>query len=182
MARLLFRGASNSQAGETWAANPGCGRSRAAPAGSPYPRTQARPSGDRGRRSVVCVAKLVRSGGSSRTPASPRMEARDSKCRAAAGTVGAVSFVDIRPDAAAEPLEEPDGLWQDFADDYIGYVLDRIMRWGDASESGGSELLPFDPWLVRTGRQETMGRNNLRGLGRARSSLLRDSPIASQDG
>ena len=53
--------------------------------------------------------------------------------RAAAGTVfGPVSFVDIHPDVAREPLEDPDGLCQDFADDYIGYVLDRIMRVDDA--------------------------------------------------
>ena len=81
--------------------------------------------------------------------------------RAAAGTVfGAVSFVDIRPDTAREPLEDPDGLWQDFADDYLGYVLDRIMRWGDSSESGRTELLQFDPWLVRSGRREPLGMNN----------------------
>lgn len=80
--------------------------------------------------------------------------------RAAAGTVfGPVSFVDIRPDTAREPLEDPDILWQDFADDYLGYVLDRIMRWGDSSESGRSELLQFDPWLVRTGRRMPIGMN-----------------------
>ena len=82
--------------------------------------------------------------------------------RAAAGTVfGAVSFVDIRPDAVLEPLEDPDGLWQDFVDDYIGYVLDRIMRWGDSSESGRGELLQFDPWLVRTERRQPIGMNQL---------------------
>lgn len=78
--------------------------------------------------------------------------------RASAGTVfGAVSFVDIRPDTALEPLENPDALWQDFADDYIGYVLDRLVRWGDSSRSGPADLLQFDPWLVRTGRLEPTG-------------------------
>jgi hypothetical protein len=80
--------------------------------------------------------------------------------RAAAGIVlGPVSFVDIRPETAREPLEDPDILWQDFADDYLGYVLDRIMRWGGSIESGRSELLQFDPWLVRTGRRMTIGMN-----------------------
>jgi len=34
------------------------------------------------------------------------------------------------------------------------------MRWGDSGESGRAELLPFDPWLVRTGRRELVGQNN----------------------
>jgi hypothetical protein len=65
--------------------------------------------------------------------------------RAAVGTVfGPVTFVDIRPDASTESVETPDFLWQDFADDYLGYLLDALMRWGDLAESGKRTVHQFD--------------------------------------
>lgn len=79
--------------------------------------------------------------------------------RIAAGTVfGAPSWVDLRPDVAGLPLAEPDGLWQDLADDYIDYVLDVLVRWGDDSRDSVL-LLDYDAWLVRTGRRNPVGSN-----------------------
>lgn len=73
--------------------------------------------------------------------------------RAAAGTaLGGVSFVDLDPSAEFCELAEPNNKWRDFADDYIDYVVHRLMCWGDSRSATKADLLSFDPWLLRTGR------------------------------
>ncbi|GHJ59549.1 hypothetical protein NOK12_20670 [Nocardioides sp. OK12] len=52
---------------------------------------------------------------------------------------------------AAYPLADPDFKWQDFADDYLTYVLDAVVRWGDGDRSA-RKLRNFDSWLAITGR------------------------------
>ena len=80
--------------------------------------------------------------------------------RAAAGTaLGGVSFVDLDPRAETLELADPDGHWHDYADDYIDYVVYRVMRWGDSLRGRALEMLDFDTWLVRTGRREPFGSN-----------------------
>jgi hypothetical protein len=75
--------------------------------------------------------------------------------RAAAGTaLGAVAFVDLDPTVEFAELTEPDSQWRDHADDYIDYLVDRIMRWSGPGLPRAQELAQFDPWLVRTGRRE----------------------------
>ncbi|WP_261819852.1 hypothetical protein [Nocardioides sp. OK12] len=72
--------------------------------------------------------------------------------RAAVGEVfGGVAVADIRPEMAAYPLADPDFKWQDFADDYLTYVLDAVVRWGDGDRSA-RKLRNFDSWLAITGR------------------------------
>lgn len=80
--------------------------------------------------------------------------------RFAVGTVfGASSFIDLRPDADTWPLDEPDSLWQTFADDYLGYTLDSLTRWADDEPGASKVLLDYDKWLVQTGRREPFGQN-----------------------
>jgi hypothetical protein len=75
--------------------------------------------------------------------------------RAAAGTaLGAVAFIDLDPTAEYLELAEPDGKWNDYADDYIDYLVDRVMRWAGPGLPRAQQLLGFDPWLERTGRKE----------------------------
>lgn len=74
--------------------------------------------------------------------------------RAAVGEVfGGVALADLRPDMASYPLAEPDFEWQDFADDYITYVIDAVVRWGDEQRIA-SKLRNFDSWLDTTGRRD----------------------------
>lgn len=88
----------------------------------------------------------------------PKWRRADRGVRDAAGTVfGGVSLVHIRPDSRRLELGEPDAMWQDFADDYIGYVASSVLTWGDSSREPGRELLGYDDWLVRTGRREPRG-------------------------
>ena len=83
--------------------------------------------------------------------------------RAAAGTVfGGVSFVHIRPESSRLGLGEPDAMWQDYADDYIGYAAACVLTWGDSSREAQKELMTYDAWLVRTERREPYGQNTLR--------------------
>lgn len=42
-------------------------------------------------------------------------------------------------------------MWQDFADDYLDYVLSRVLPWGDSADPGKS-MMQFDPWLRVTRR------------------------------
>lgn len=73
--------------------------------------------------------------------------------RAAVGEVfGGVAIAHLRPEMAAYPLAKPDFKWQDFADDYITYVLDALVRWGDSDRSGPA-IWDFDRWLEKTGRR-----------------------------
>lgn len=49
----------------------------------------------------------------------------------------------------------PDGTWTLFAVDYLDYVMQRIARWGDESNTRRarkSELADFGAWLARSGR------------------------------
>jgi hypothetical protein len=62
-----------------------------------------------------------------------------------------------RPDHGISELAEPDARWADYADDYIDYVVDRIMRWGGPTKMKVDGLEAFDPWLVRTGRRQPVG-------------------------
>jgi hypothetical protein len=82
--------------------------------------------------------------------------------RSAVGVVfGASSFVDLRPDVFCYRLEEPDSLWQTFADDYLGYCIDALSLWGDDHLSAPKMLMDYDVWLVRTGRREPIGQNRV---------------------
>lgn len=82
--------------------------------------------------------------------------------RFAVGTaVGTSSFIDLRPDVDTHPLDEPDSLWQTFADDYLSYALDKLTRWSDDEPGATKTLLDYDTWLVRTGRREPFGQNQL---------------------
>lgn len=90
--------------------------------------------------------------------------------RDAAGTVfGGVSLVHIRPDTAHLELGEPDGMWQDYADEYLGYAARSILEWGDSSRDAPKELMSYEAWLVRTGRREPYGSN--RQLGAPHSTI-----------
>lgn len=78
--------------------------------------------------------------------------------RAAAGTaLGGIAFVDLDPTVEFFELAEPDAQWADYADDYIGYVVDHVMRWGDPYRPKDDRLEAFDPWLLSTGRREPVG-------------------------
>lgn len=80
--------------------------------------------------------------------------------RAAAGEAfGAVTFADIRPETATEPLAEPDYKWQEYADDYLDYLLAAVLRWGDSTDPRTRELWQYDPWLRNTGRTGPVGAN-----------------------
>lgn len=82
--------------------------------------------------------------------------------RFAVGTVfGTSSFIDLRPDVDTYPLDEADSLWQTFADDYLGYALDKLTRWSDDEPGATKNLLDYDTWLVRTGRRDPLGQNQL---------------------
>lgn len=73
--------------------------------------------------------------------------------RAAVGEVfGGVVMADLRPEMADFPLAKPDFKWQDFADEYLTYVLDGVVRWGDGERSARG-LRDFDSWLEATGRR-----------------------------
>jgi hypothetical protein len=70
--------------------------------------------------------------------------------RDAAGTVfGGVALVHIRPGTAHLAPGEPDGMWQDFADEYLEYVARSILEWGDSSRQAPKELNTYEDWLVR---------------------------------
>jgi hypothetical protein len=73
--------------------------------------------------------------------------------RAAVGEVfGGVAMVDLRPNMGDYPLAEPNFKWQDFADDYLTFVLNAVVRWGDA-QPRSTTLHDFDSWLYATGRR-----------------------------
>jgi hypothetical protein len=82
---------------------------------------------------------------------------------------GGISLVHIRPNTLKLDLAEPDGLWQDFADDYLDYVASSILRWGDSSADAPNTLLTYGAWLVATGRRKPIGSN--RPLTSGRSAL-----------
>jgi hypothetical protein len=79
---------------------------------------------------------------------------------AATGTVlGAVNLVHVRPDLESVPLADPDLMWQDIADDYLSYVVDALVRWGDGDRSAPRRVEQYDPWLVRTKRRKPIASN-----------------------
>lgn len=95
----------------------------------------------------------------------------DRSVRAAAGTVfGGVSLVHIRPDSRRMDPGLPDAMWQDFADDYIGYLARCILTWGDSSREAPKVMANYDVWLVQTERREPYGQNA--GTSRRGSGLL----------
>ena len=59
-----------------------------------------------------------------------------------------------------DELADPDPMWQDYADDYLDYVTDRLLRWGDSSTFRSKRLLSYEDWLVRTGRREPFGESH----------------------
>ncbi len=65
----------------------------------------------------------------------------------------------IRPDTKELDLEEPDAMWQDYADDYLDYVANAILRWGDSSRDAPKSLMTYEAWLVRTDRRKPYGAN-----------------------
>lgn len=78
--------------------------------------------------------------------------------RAATGEVfGGVVMADLSPDMAEYPLAAPEVRWQDYADDYLTYVVDAIVRWGDGQRRS-RPLENFDRWLQLTGRREVVRR------------------------
>lgn len=78
--------------------------------------------------------------------------------RDAGGTVfGAISFVDIRPDAAGNSLEPPDAMWQDYGAEYLEHVHRRLRRWGDGQRHSQDRLMTYDQWLEKTGRRDPVG-------------------------
>ncbi|WP_457208579.1 hypothetical protein [Nocardioides sp. P5_C9_2] len=80
--------------------------------------------------------------------------------RDASGTVfGGVSLVHLRPDTMKLGLAEPDAMWQDYADDYLDYVANAILRWGDSNRDAPRTLMTYEAWLVRTDRREPYGAN-----------------------
>jgi hypothetical protein len=80
--------------------------------------------------------------------------------RDAAGTAfGGVALVHIRPDTTHLALDEPDAMWQDFADEYLDYVARSILERGDLSRKAPKELNTYEAWLVRTGRRQPYGSN-----------------------
>lgn len=73
--------------------------------------------------------------------------------RGAVGEVfGGVAMVDLRPEMATCPLEGSDFQWQEFADDYLTYVVDAVARWADG-DGLPRKLRSFDSWLDVTGRR-----------------------------
>lgn len=85
----------------------------------------------------------------------------DRSVRAAAGTVfGGISLIHIRPESNRMDLGEPDAMWQDYADDYLGYITRCILIWGDTSPDAPKVVANYDVWLVQTDRREPFGQNN----------------------
>jgi hypothetical protein len=84
----------------------------------------------------------------------------DRSVRAAAGTVfGGISLIHIRPDSNRMDLGEPDAMWQDYADDYLGYIARCILNWGDTARDLPKVVANYDVWLVQTERREPFGQN-----------------------
>lgn len=85
----------------------------------------------------------------------------DRSVRAAAGTVfGGISFIHIRPDSSRMDLGDPDAKWQDYADDYLGFIARCIWNWGDAARDVPQVVANYDVWLIQTGRREPFGQNS----------------------
>lgn len=80
----------------------------------------------------------------------------DRSVRAAAGTVfGGISFVHFRPDSNRMDLGEPDAMWQDYADEYLGYLARCILNWGDTARVVPQVVANYDVWMVQTERRES---------------------------
>ena len=75
--------------------------------------------------------------------------------RDAAGTaLGGVAFVHLRPDASELPLEPPDAMWQDYADEYLGYLVNFILDGAIPVES----RIGCPPTRVGWSRRNAVGR------------------------
>ena len=77
---------------------------------------------------------------------------------------GGVSLVHIRPDTKQSDLAESDGMWQDFADDYLDYLARSLLEWGDSGRAAAKNVMTYGDWLGRTGRREPYGSNPQRTL------------------
>lgn len=87
----------------------------------------------------------------------------DRSVKAAAGTVfGGISLIHLRPDSSRMDLGEPDAMWQDFADDYLGYAARCILSFGDSAQEAPKTMANYDAWLVQTERRDPVGQNELR--------------------
>jgi hypothetical protein len=92
--------------------------------------------------------------------------------RDAAGTVfGGVSLVHLRPDSSRMDLGEPHDMWQDYADDYLGYVARCILNWGDSAREASKVVANYDVWLVQTERREPIGQNRAESVERASTGV-----------
>ena len=81
--------------------------------------------------------------------------ARRSVLDAVGTAFGAVAMTHISPDLADYPLAEPDFRWQEYADEYLEYVLDALVRWGDSERP--RKVFHYDSWLIKTGRRDPLG-------------------------
>ncbi|WP_406832874.1 hypothetical protein ABEG17_08635 [Pedococcus sp. KACC 23699] len=87
----------------------------------------------------------------------------DRSVKAAAGTVfGGISLIHLRPDSTRMDLGEPDAMWQDCADDYLGYVARSILTFGDSAQEAPKTVANYDVWLVQTERRAPVGQNEPR--------------------
>lgn len=87
----------------------------------------------------------------------------DRSVKAAAGTVfGGISLIHLRPDSTRMDLGEPDAMWQDFADDYLGYAARCILTFGDSAQEAPKTMTNYDVWLVQTERRAPVGQNEPR--------------------
>ncbi len=47
-------------------------------------------------------------------------------------------------------------MWQDYADEYLGYLVNFILGWGDSSRVP-NRLPTYEGWLVQTERRRPWG-------------------------
>ena len=57
-------------------------------------------------------------------------------------------------------LGEPDATWQDYADDYLGYIARCILNWGDAAGDVPKVVANYEVWLVQPERREPLGQTS----------------------
>ena len=67
---------------------------------------------------------------------------------------GGVAYIHVQPDAKQMELGAPHAKWQDFADEYLGFVADTLLVWGDSIRGVSMIVENYDFWLARSGRRE----------------------------
>lgn len=70
---------------------------------------------------------------------------------------GGVAYIHTQPDAKRMELGTPDAMWQDYAEEYLGYVAKRLQRWGHSRRGEPVAIESFDRWLVKTERRDPFG-------------------------